>query len=110
RNAAVLILGQLILGRAAETAFEESYKSTMETEELELRDVREGGTDTDYRLYNGKGKPVYRLNIKFHGALFRRAPELVGLDPQDCFALATYKIHSALEKQVQDQLPYFFAV
>lgn len=61
-------------------------------------------------MYNGQGRPIYRINIKFHGARFRRAPELVGLDPHDCFALATYKIYSALQKQEQEGLPYFFAI
>lgn len=104
------ILGQLLLGLCAERAFEEIYSSEMRAQELELRDLRESRTDTDYRLYNGQARPLYRINIKFHGARFRRAPELVGLDPLDCFALATYKIHRALLKQDQERLPYIFAV
>jgi hypothetical protein len=72
--------------------------------------LREGRTDTDYRLHNGRGRPIYRVNIKFHGSPFRRAPEMVGLDSADCFALATYKICSAMEKQRQEGLPYFFAI
>ncbi len=104
------ILGQLLLGRAAERAFENIYRSEMHSHELELRDLRESRTDTDYRLYNGQGRPIYRINIKFHGARFRRAPELVGLDPMDCFALATYKIHNALQKQDKERLPYIFAI
>jgi hypothetical protein len=104
------ILGQLLLGRCAELAFENIYRSEMHAQEFELRDLRESRTDTDYRLYNGEGRPIYRINIKFHGAQFRRAQELVGLDPLDCFALATYKIHSALQKQEQERLPYFFAI
>lgn len=110
RRKATQILGQLLLGRCAEVAFEDIYKREMHTTELELRDLRENRTDTDYRLYNGQGRPVYRINIKFHGSLFRRAKELVGLESEDCFALATYKIYSALQKQDQDRLPYFFAV
>ena len=70
-------------------AFEQIYKSEMHSEEFELRDLREGRTDTDYRLYNGRGRPIYRVNIKFHGSPFRRAPEMVGLESDDCFALAT---------------------
>jgi hypothetical protein len=35
---------------------------------------------------------------------------MVGLDPEDCFPLATYKIFSALQKQMEEDLPYFFAV
>ena len=110
RRRATQILGQLLLGRCAEIAFEQIYKAEMHSEEFELRDLREGRTDTDYRLHNGRGRPIYRVNIKFHGSQFRRAPEMVGLDPRDCFALATYKIHSAIEKQKLEGLPYFFAI
>lgn len=35
---------------------------------------------------------------------------MVGLAPEDCFALATYKIHGALNKQEDEGLPYIFAV
>jgi len=104
------ILGNLIVGKCAEISFEEIYKEHTRTTELELRDLREGRSDTDYRLFNGRGRPVYRINIKFHGSLFRRAKEMVGLDPEDCFALATYKINGALEKQQKDELPYIFVI
>ncbi len=110
RQRAAQILGQLLLGRCAELAFEEIYRSEMHAQEFELRDLREGRTDTDYRLYNGQHRPVYRINIKFHGSPFRRAAELVGVQPEDCFALATYKIYSALQKQQDEGLPYFFAI
>src|SRR5262249_14432463 len=55
RRRATQIVGQLLLGRCAEIAFELIYKSEMHSEEFELRDLREGRTDTDYRLYNGRG-------------------------------------------------------
>lgn len=105
-----LIMGQLILGRCAEMAFEDLYKEQMQTQELELKDTRDAHTDTDYRVYNGQHRAVYRLNIKFHGARFRRAGEMVGLDPEDCFALATYKIAAGLQKESEENLPYIFAV
>jgi hypothetical protein len=35
---------------------------------------------------------------------------LVGLQPEDCFPLATYKIHGALQKQEQEHLPYLFII
>lgn len=110
RKSARQILGNLIVGRCAEVVFEKLYKEHVHTTELELRDVREGRSDTDYRLYNGKGRPVYRVNIKFHGSLFRRAQEMVGLESEDCFPLATYKIHGALQKQQTDELPYIFVI
>ncbi len=110
RKSARQILGNLIVGRCAELVFEKLYKEHVHTNELELRDLREGRSDTDYRLYNGRGRPVYRVNIKFHGSLFRRAQEMVTLEPEDCFPLATYKIHGALQKQQSDELPYIFVI
>lgn len=110
RERAFKTLGQLLVGRAAETAFEAIYNEEMESAEMELRDLRESRSDTDYRLYNGDGRPIYRLNIKFHGALFVNARQVVGLDPEDCFALATYKIRGALKKQEDEHLPYIFVV
>jgi len=104
------ILGVLILGRAAEIAFEDIYRAAMGSSEFELVDLREGRTDTDYRLLNGGKRPLYRINIKFFGSNFRRGPELVGLAPEDCFPLATYKIHGALQKQQAEHLPYIFVV
>lgn len=110
RDRTALVLGQLLLGRCAEATFERIYRSEVHSDEFELKDLREGRTDTDYRLLNGRGRPLFRINIKFHGSPFRRASELVGLKSEDCFALATYKIHSALQKQRDDALPYFFAI
>lgn len=110
QKAARQMLGNLILGRCAERVFVDRYKSEAATTELALSDLRDSGSDTDYRLMNGKGRPVYRINIKFVGSVFRRARELVGLDPEDCFPLATYKIRSALEKQQADELPFLFIV
>lgn len=104
------ILGQMLLGAIAERAFEEIYKATMGTSELRLEDFRDSRNETDYRVLNGKGIPVFRINIKFHGTQFRNAATLVGLDPNDCFALATYKIHQALLKQDKEVLPYIFAI
>jgi hypothetical protein len=104
------MLGNLIVGRCAEKTFVEHYKREAATNELELSDLRETRTDTDYRLLNGRGRPVYRINIKFVGSVFRRAKELVDLEPNDCFALATYKIGAALQKQMADRLPFLFII
>ncbi|MBI2767656.1 MAG: hypothetical protein HYX53_17300 [Chloroflexi bacterium] len=107
---ATLILGQLLLGASAERAFEDRYRAEMVGREFDLIDLRESRSDTDYRLLNGNGRPIFRINIKFFGSQFRRAQELVGLVPEDTFALATYKIHSALEKQHRESLPYLFII
>jgi hypothetical protein len=106
-----IILGGLLLGRAAEIAFEDIYRTEIGPDaEFKLVDLREGRTDTDYRLLNGRNRPIYRLNIKFFGSTFRRGPELVGLESDDCFPLATYKIFGALQKQDEEHLPYIFAI
>jgi hypothetical protein len=103
-------VAQLVLGRAAEIAFEEIVRAGIDPAEFELKDVREGRTNTDYRLLNGNKRPLYRFNVKFFGSVFRRGAEMVGLDPNDCFPLATYKIHAALQEQEREHLPYVFAV
>jgi hypothetical protein len=104
------MLGQLLLGKCAELAFEDIYRQEIDTEDFDLVDLREGRSDTDYRLVNGQGRYLYRINIKYFGSIFRRAADLVGLDPSDCFPLATYKIAGALEKQETEHLPYVFAI
>ncbi len=103
-------LGQLVIGNLAERVFEDFYKANVGTTELELKDDRGARGDTDYLVFNGSGRQIFRINIKFHGSLFRRARELVGLDPEDCFALATYKIFAALKKQETEHLPYIFVI
>jgi hypothetical protein len=61
-------------------------------------------------MLNGSGRPVWRINIKFHGSPFRKSAEYVGLDTDDCFPLATYKIYQALQKQETEHLAYIFLV
>jgi hypothetical protein len=110
RKKARIVLGQMLVGRCAEEAFAALYRAQMKTEEIELVNVATEGNDTDYRLHNGQGRAIGRVNIKFHGSQFRRAAEMVKLDPSDCFALATYKIRSALEKQEEERLAFLFAI
>ncbi len=103
-------VGSLLLAEIAERVFESIYKRTMDADELRLEDDRRSRNDTDYRVLNGKGRAVFRINIKFHGSQFRNAQELVGLEPLDCFALATYKIDQGLRKQEQEVTPYLFVI
>lgn len=104
------VVGQLLLGEIAEQAFVEMYRDIMGTSDLKLQDDRGARGDTDYRVLNGQGRPVFRINIKFHGSRFQKAPELVGLDSEDCFALATYKIWQGLQKHEKEALPYVFVI
>lgn len=74
-----------------------------------MADLRAGRNNTDFRLLNGGARPLYRFNVKFFGSIFRKA-EMVGLAPEDCFPLATYKILAALKQEKEEHLPYVFAI
>lgn len=102
-------VAQLLLGALTEERFERE-KQELTAGRLGVEDHRVGRTDTDYRVLNGGGNPIFRINIKFHGSVFQQARTHVGLDPDDCFALATYKIHQALVRQRDESLPYVFLV
>ena len=102
-------VAQLLLGALTEERFERE-KQELTAGRLMVEDHRLGRTDTDYRVLNGGGKPIFRINIKFHGSAFQQARVHVGLDSDDCFALATYKIHQALARQRDESLPYVFLV
>jgi hypothetical protein len=103
-------VGELVLGRAAEIAFEDICNGEIDPSEFSLTDVRYGRTNTDFRLLNGGGRPLYRFNVKFFGSVFRRGAEMVRISPSDCFPLATYKILAALQEQDREHLPYVFAI
>src|ERR1035437_7602230 len=92
-------LGQLMIGHLAEQVFEELWSTNLGDQDRVVTDDRGSRTDTDYLVRDGRDRQVFRINIKFHGSQFRRARELVGLEPSDCFALATYKIHAALDRK-----------
>lgn len=104
------VLGQLLIGRLAESVFVRLWHESLGDGDLLLADDRSTRGDTDFLVSDRVGRQVFRLNIKFHGSRFLKARELVGLDPDDTFALATYKIHSALKKQEAEHLPYIFVV
>jgi hypothetical protein len=103
-------IAQMLLGALAERRFEELINQVTGGGVLRIEDHRPSRTDTDYRLLNGQDNPICRFNVKFHGSLFREARRYVGLDPRDCFALATYKINNALRRQEEEKLPYIFLV
>lgn len=103
-------LAQMLLSVLAERRFEELIEQVTGGGILRIEDHRPSRSDTDYRLLNGAGSPICRFNIKFHGSLFREARRFVGLEPEDCFALATYKIRNALRRQEEEKLPYIFLV
>lgn len=103
-------IAQMILATIAEQHFEHQATEALGAHGFYIEDDRVGRTDTDYRVIDRAHRPLVRINIKFHGTLFREAQEYVGLEPNDCFALAAYKIHGALRRQNEERLPYVFLV
>jgi hypothetical protein len=89
-------------------AFEDIYKSEVGSDEFALDDHREGRTDTDYRMLNSGRRPVYRINIKFFGSLFRKAQDWVGLAPDDCFPLATTRFMRPCKSKSRNICPMSF--
>jgi hypothetical protein len=53
---------------------------------------------------------IGRRYIELWSDAIQQAGLYVGLDPSDCFALATYKIHGALKRQEDERLPYVFLI
>ena len=94
----------------AEEHFQRQASSILGPKGYSIEDERVGRTDTDFRLLDVDGRPLCRLNVKFHGTLFRESQEYVGLATDDCFPLATYKISSALKRQNVERLPYAFLI
>jgi len=103
-------IAQMLLSLLAERRFIQLSNEITGAGVLKIEDHRPSRTDTDFRLMNGGGRPLCRLNIKFHGTAFREARRYVGLEPNDCFPLATYKINNADRRQHAENLPYVFVV
>lgn len=103
-------IAQILLGLLAERHFESLAVAMIGDRGYRIEDQRVGRTDTDYRLIDPDDRPLFRMNIKFHGTLFNAAKEYVNLEPADCFALATYKISAALKRQHDEALPYLFLI
>lgn len=103
-------IAQMLLSLLAERRFIQLSNQITGAGVLKIEDHRPSRTDTDFRLMNGGGRPLCRLNIKFHGTAFRESRRYVGLEPDDCFPLATYKINNADKRQHAENLPYVFIV
>ena len=103
-------LAQMLVGVIAERHFEQTSTEIVGAQGYRIEDERVGRTDTDYRLVAADGRAICRFNIKFHGTAFAKSLEWVSLEPDDCFALATYKIDAALKKQNAERLPFVFLI
>jgi len=100
----------LILGEVGEQEFEQRYQAAMHGQQFEFEDQRASANETDFLVIDGLKRPAFRINIKTHGTFLREAEDLVGLKPEDTFALATYKIKDANRRASEESLPFLFAI
>lgn len=100
----------LLVGAVAEQEFQQRYRDAMGGQQFSFKDQRASTTETDFLILNGAGRPAFRINIKSHGTFFQQAKKFVGLEPEDCFALATYKIRDAVTRSSRESLPFLFAI
>jgi hypothetical protein len=103
-------IAMLLVGKVAEQEFAARYTTAMQGQEFSFEDESGAGTETDVLVLNGKKRRAFRINIKAHGTFLREAKKMVGLEPEDTFALATYKIRDANKKSREEGLPFLFAI
>jgi hypothetical protein len=111
------LLLNLLLGRLGENYFERLIKTKLPGVELrshtaashliEQEERKYGITNYDVLL---QGKNLFHANIKVHATQFREAQRMVGLDPDNCFPLAVYKILSGSGEQRRTNIPFLFLV
>jgi hypothetical protein len=100
----------LTVGKVAEQEFERRYRTVMKGQEFDFEDQSTAGTETDFLILNGRRRRAFRINIKAHGTFFEQAEKFVGLQPDDTFALATYKIKDANRRSKDEALPFLIAI
>jgi len=111
------LLLNLILGRLGENYFERLIEERLPGMELrshtaapqliERVERKYGITNYDVLL---EGEKLFHVNIKVHATQFREARRMVGLDPENCFPLAVYKILSGLGEQRRTGILFVFLV
>ncbi len=100
----------VVVGAVGEQEFERRYKELGGDTEFPLVDHTKEGTDTDFLTADSKGRPALRINVKAYGARFDKSKTFVGLEPEDTFGVATYKVRAAVRKSQREALPYLFAI
>jgi hypothetical protein len=100
----------VVVGAVAEQEFERRYTELMTDDEWPLADQTKEGTDTDFLTADPKGRPGFRVNVKAYGTRFEKSKTFVGLEPDDTFGVATYKVRAAFRKSQREALPYLFAI
>jgi hypothetical protein len=101
----------VVVGAIGEQEFERRYNEiAASSKEFTLADKTKEGTDTDFLTADTLARPAFRINVKSYGARFDKAKTFVGLEPEDTFGVATYKVRAAVRKSQREALPYLFAI
>ena len=86
----------LVVGTIAERVFRNSHLADLEAAGFIVCDLHERGENRDYAVQrDGLELPI---NVKVASTMFRNARQTVGLDPQDCIPISTYKAIGASER------------
>ena len=86
----------LVVGTIAERVFWEDHLKPLEAEGFTVVDYHEQGENRDFGLQ--RGGLELPINVKTASSVFRITQEAVGLDPQDCIPIGSYKAVGASEK------------
>jgi hypothetical protein len=100
----------VVVGAVGEQDFEQRYNQLMTSGEFTLADQTKEGTDTDFLTEDSRGRKAVRINVKMYGTRFQKSMTFVGLEPEDTFGIATYKVRQAVRKSQKEALPYLFAI
>ena len=86
----------LVVGTIAERVFRGSHLADLEVAGFTVHDLHERGDNRDYAIErDGLQLPI---NVKVASTLFRNARQTVGLEPEDCIPISTYKAIGACER------------
>jgi len=99
----------LYLARLAEDLFEEIFADSLADLGMTCEDRRQDYTETDFAIVD-RGEEICHVNVKAHSSKFQNALSFVGLQPEDTFPLAVYKILLGYKTSKQIQIPHIFAV
>ena len=86
----------LIVGRIAEVVFREEHLQPLEEAGFSIDDLHERGENRDFAVRkDGLELPI---NVKTASTIFRKAKEIVGLEPNDCIPIPAYKAVAVSER------------
>ncbi len=86
----------LIVGRIAEVVYREEHLQPLEVAGFSIDDLHERGENRDFAVRkDGLELPI---NVKTASTIFRKAKEIVGLEPNDCIPIPAYKAVAVSER------------